>query len=126
MASGSDKRQRSQQSLIRWTDDEFASVTEKADKAGLAIAAFMRAAALGNPGPRAQRSPPADHKALRQILGHVGRIGNNINQIARAINSGDAVNIPELRESLRAYLEIRNAIFEALGKSHGPDTGPGP
>ena len=72
MASGSDKRRRSHQSLIRWTDDEFTRITDKADKSGLAVAAFMRAAALGSPGPRAQRRPPADHKALRQILGELG------------------------------------------------------
>lgn len=124
MSSGSDKRQRSHQCLIRWTDEEFASISEKADKAGMAVAAFMRAVALGNPGPRAQRRPPADHRALRQILGEIGRIGNNINQIARALNSGDPVNPAELREALHAYLEIRNAIFDALGKNHGSDNGP--
>ena len=37
MASGSDKRRRTHQSLIRWTDEEFSNVTEKADKAGLAV-----------------------------------------------------------------------------------------
>ncbi len=81
---------------------------------------------IGDPGPRAQCRQSADHKALRQILGHVGRIGDNINQIARAINSGDPVNVPELRESLRVYLEIRNKIFDAIGENHGPDNGPDP
>lgn len=118
--AGSDKRRRSHQSLIRWTDEEFTDITEKADKAGLAIAAFMRAAALGDTGPRAQRRPPADHKALRQILGHVGRIGNNINQIARALNSGEKAPIHDLPAALRAYMDIRNAIYEALGKTPGP------
>jgi len=126
MASGSDKRRRSHQSLIRWTDDEFSAISEKADKAGLAVAAFMRAVALGDPGPRAQRRPPADHKALRQILGELGRVGNNINQIARALNSGESASLPDLREALRVYLEIRNRIFDALGKNHGPGNGPGP
>src|SRR5208337_4397028 len=121
MASGSDKRRRSHQSLIRWTDDEFTSITDKADKSGLAVAAFMRAAALGSPGPRAQRRPPADHKALRQILGELGRIGNNINQIARALNSGEKASLPDLQQALRAYVDIRNRIFDALGKNHGPD-----
>ncbi len=120
MASGSDKRQRSHQSLIRWTDEEFTSVIDRADKSGLAVAAFMRAAVLREPGPRAQRRPPADHKALRQLLGEVGRIGNNINQIARALNTGEKANLPDLQQALRAYIDIRNRIFEALGKHHGP------
>src|SRR5208337_3011648 len=119
MASGSDKRRRSHQSLIRWTDDEFTSVTDKADKSGLAVAAFMRAVALGNPGPRAQRRPPVDHKVLRQYLGQVGRLGNNINQIARALNSGEKANLPELQEVLRACIDVLNGINAALGKTHG-------
>jgi hypothetical protein len=118
--AGSDKRRRIRQSLVRWTDEEFNALAAKADKAGLAVAAFMRAAALGDPGPRAQRRPPADHVALRQILGHIGRIGNNINQIARALNAGQLASLPELKEALRAILAIRDAIFEALGKKLGP------
>ena len=127
MASGSDKRRRPHQSLVRLTDEEFASVTQRADKAGLALAAFLRASGLdGDAGPRAQRRLPADHKALRQILGHVGRIGNNINQIARSLNSGDRENLPELQQALRIYAEIRDAILEALGKGKGPGPGPRP
>ena len=124
MSSGSDKRQRSHQSLIRWTDEEWANVSGKADKAGLAVAAFARAASVGDPGPRAQRRPPADHRVLRQILGEIGRIGNNINQLARARNSGDEVNRSDIAEGIRACLDIRNVIYEALGKNPGPNTGP--
>jgi|SRR6266852_5157244 len=127
MASGSDKRRRSHQSLVRLTDEEFASVAQRADKAGLALAAFLRAAALdGNAGPRAQRRPPVEHKLLRQILGHLGKIGNNVNQIARSLNSGDKAKLPELEKALRAYGEMRDAILEALGKGKGPGPGPRP
>jgi hypothetical protein len=118
--AGSDKRRRLRQSLVRWTDEEFNAIAAKADKAGLAIAAFMRAAALGDAGPRAQRRPPADHKALRQILGELGRIGNNINQIARALNTGVQASLPDLQKALRAYLDLRRAILNALGKDPGP------
>jgi hypothetical protein len=120
MASGSDKRQRTHQSLVRLSDEEFADISARADKAGLAVAAFMRAAVLGNPGPRAQHRPPADHKALRQILGELGRVGNNINQIARALNSEDKSKLPELPQALKAYTEIRDKILDALGKKPGP------
>ena len=118
--AGSDKRRRLRQSLVRWTEDEVNALAAKADKAGLAVAAFMRAAALGDAGPRAQRRPPADHKALRQILGQLGKIGSNINQIAHSLNKGEQARVPELKDALRAYIAIRDAIFEALGKKHGP------
>ena len=122
MASGSDKRQRNKRSYIRWTSDEFNEAAARADKSGLGLAAFLRAAVLdGDAGPRAQRRPPIDHKALRQHLGEVGRVGNNINQIARALNSGEKANLPELQQVLRACIQIMNGINDALGKKHGPD-----
>jgi hypothetical protein len=120
MASGSGNRQRTKQCLVRFTDEEFERASGKADKAGIAVAAFLRAAALGDPGPRSQRRPPADHKALRRILGELGRIGNNINQIAYRLNTGQKTPPPELRHALAAYLELRNAIFDALGMKRPP------
>ena len=122
MAGGTDKRQRTKQCLVRLTADEYTRVAAKADKAGVAAAAFLRAAALGDAGPRAQRRAPADKSALLRILGHLGRVGNNVNQIARRLNSGETVQLPRLEEALGAYLEIRNAIFEALGLD--PNTAP--
>ena len=116
MASGSDKRQRNRRISLRYTDDELNRIAAKADRAGLAVAAFLRASALGgDAGPRSRRRPPADHKALRQLLGECGRVGNNLNQIARRLNEGGPVNIPELRAALAAYLDIRHAILAALG-----------
>ena len=124
--AGSDKRQRGKIVASRCSDEEFNAIAAKADKAGLSNGAFMRAAALGDAGPRAQRRPPADHKVLRQLLGEIGRIGNNINQLARATNSGDKVSRSDIAEGIRACLDIRNVIYEALGKNPGPNIGPEP
>ena len=122
MSSGSDKRQRTKRHTDRYTTAEFNAIAAKADRAGLSFSAFVRASLLGDAGPRAQRRPPADHVALRQLLGHVGRIGNNINQIARALNAQETAKLDDLPEALTAYLDIRKAIFEALGKNPGPGT----
>lgn len=115
MAGGTNKRQRTKQCLVRLTSDEYARVAEKADRAGLPAGAFMRAAALGEAGPRAQRRVPADRDTLLRILGQLGKIGSNVNQIAKRLNSGGPADISLLREALAAYLEMRNAIYEALG-----------
>lgn len=117
MASGTGKRKRTKGVFVRLTEEELAAVSGKADRAGYPLATLFRQAALGEPGPRARRRPPADHKALRQLLGECGRIGNNINQIARHLNTGDQPVIPELQEALRAYHDIRTAIMRALAMS---------
>ena len=114
MASGTDKRQRGETVTVRLTRDERDTLKALSSRAGLATGAFMRAAAFGDAGPRARRRPPVDHKALRQLLGECGRIGNNINQIARRLNMDDSFDLPELQAALAAYLEIRTAILRAL------------
>lgn len=114
MASGSDKRQRGETVTVRLTKDERAALDALASRSGLAAGAFMRAAAFGDTGPRARRRPPIDHVALRQLLGQWGRIGNNLNQIARHLNAGGLLNIPELKEALAGHPDIRAAILRAL------------
>lgn len=114
MASGTNKRQRGRTKTVRFTQEELTTVETLSSRSGLAVGAFLRAAALGDSGPRAQRRPPVDHQALRQILGHCGRIGNNLNQIAKHLNAGGQPEMEELREALTAYLGIRTAILAAL------------
>lgn len=127
MASGTDKRQRGETVTVRLTRDERDTLKALSSRAGLATGAFMRAAAFGDAGPRARRRPPVDHKALRQLLGECGRIGNNINQIARRLNMDDSFDLPELQAALAAYLEIRTAILRALTmETAGEDSAPPP
>lgn len=119
--AGSDNRQRHHQYLVRLTPEEYEDVSAKADNAGMTPAAFFRLAALGSPGPRAQRRPPADHKALREILGHCGRIGNNLNQIAYQLNKRGKPAIPQLLSELKSYKKIRTAIYTALNMNPSDD-----
>jgi len=117
----SDKRQRTETLYARVTPDEKSAFNARAQRAGLASAAFMRALALGEPGPRAQRIPPVDHVALRQLLAELNRVGNNLNQLARGMNTGEVPEVAALREAASSYLAIRDAIFEALGKEPARD-----
>lgn len=117
MASGTNKRQRGKTVTVRLTDDEHGALEALSSRSGMALGAFMRHAAFGDSGPRAQRRPPADHQALRQILGHCGRIGNNLNQIARQLNTGRDPDLEGLQEAVKAYLDIRTAIMSALRMS---------
>lgn len=119
--AGSDNRQRDHQYLVRLTCEEHENISAKADAAGMTPAAFFRLAALGSPGARAQRRPPADHKALREILGHCGRIGNNLNQIAYQLNKRGKPNIPMLTSELKSYKKIRFAIYTALNMNPSDD-----
>jgi len=114
MGSGTEKRQRGDTITVRLTPDERAKVDTLAMERGLAVSAFMRAAALGDAGPRARRRLPVDQKLLRKLLGEFGRVGNNLNQIAHRLNAGGKVSSAELNAALVAHANIRAAIIKAL------------
>lgn len=117
--AGSEKRQRTMQVKVRLTPDEFTQLAERSDKAGMTAGAYLRAAGLGTAGARAQRRLPVDAMLLRQVLGHLGRVGSNLNQIARRLNEGAAAGLllPELREALADFGHMRAALYRALGKA---------
>jgi hypothetical protein len=114
---GSNKRQRQKITPVRWTMDQFNEVSARAAQAGLSFGAFMRALALQDPGPRSQRVPPVEKELLLRVLGQFGRLNNNVNQIAHNGNAGDPVDLPELRLVMKDYAPLRDAAFEALGKT---------
>jgi hypothetical protein len=119
MTSGSDKRQRNNQYVVRCTIDEFNAIAAKAIKAGLKGASYLRAAGLGDAGPRAQRRPTVEKELLIRALGLHGRYGNNMNQIAHSGNAGNPVDLPELRRALKEWEKIRDALYQALGMKPG-------
>ncbi|HVZ10140.1 MobC family plasmid mobilization relaxosome protein [Rhodopila sp.] len=119
----SEKRQRTAQLFVRLTPEEKAAFLDRADKAGMASAAFARAALAGDAGPRAQRRAPVNAQMLRQVLGHLGRVGNNLNQIARHLNRGRPDDMDEaLLAALADYAHMRDMLYDALGKD--PDRAP--
>jgi hypothetical protein len=82
----SQKRQRQNGAFVRLTEEERKSLEERAQAAGLSIAAYLRACALGDAGPRAQRSPTIERELAAQAVAHLNKAGSNLNQIARAVN----------------------------------------
>lgn len=67
---------------IRVTDDEHARLLERCE--GKQLAVWMRRGCLGEPGARSGELPTLAPPLLRQLAA----IGNNLNQTARKVNSG--------------------------------------
>jgi len=104
---------------VRCTAKERAAIDEAATKAGLSIGAYLRALALGSPGPRAVRRPPIERKELARLLGHLGKIGSNINQLAHGFNRDRILpGFPELLAIREDVREMRAALIKALGRDH--------
>jgi hypothetical protein len=73
--------------IFRLTETERAAITARSEAAGLPLREYARAVLLNAP------LPPARTVAQRQkadLVTQLVRIGNNLNQIARALNTDSA------------------------------------
>jgi hypothetical protein len=92
-------------------------LTAAAAQAGLSVGAYLRTMALGSPGPRAVRRPSVERADLARLLGELGKIGSNVNQLARAANtSGDMPAVDELAAITADVRVLRDALMKALGR----------
>ncbi len=100
---------------IRLSDDERAEIVRRADAAGLSIGGYWKSAVFNLPPPRKSHRPSVDRVELAKLLGQLGRVGNNINQLARTLNAEGSVEIPELTQALKELTDMREAVMIALG-----------
>lgn len=111
---------------LRLTFEERARLEQ--DATGMALGAYIRGKLFGGDAtPRKSRgkTPVKDHEALGRVLGALGgsRLSQNLNQLAKAVNTGSLPVTPEterdLREACAAVALIRAELMRALGVSTG-------
>jgi hypothetical protein len=111
---GSEKRQRRHVVRMRLDDDEQVKLGERASACGLSTGAYLRAAALGRAGVRARPRASVDRQLLARANADLNRVGNNINQIAHALNAGR--DMPQsLAEAMTDLREVLSALRRAAG-----------
>jgi len=104
---------------VRCTAAERVKIDEAARRVGLSVGAYLRTLALGNPGPRAVRRPPIERRELARLLGHLGKIGSNINQLARAYNRSGRLAGSDTLAYIRDDIgRMRDALMTALGRDN--------
>lgn len=100
---------------IRLSVDERAEIVRRAEAAEISIAAYWKLAVFNLPPPRKSRRPSVDRIELAKLLGQLGKVGNNINQLARILNTDGSVEIPELTKALKELTDMRAAVMNAMG-----------
>lgn len=108
---------------LRLTFEERAAL--QAEAGDMPLGAYIRSKVLASPGKRrkvrGKRPPVKDHKLLAGLLAELGKshIAGNLNQLAKAVNSGSLPVTPETESAIhQAYehvLWVRNTIIKALG-----------
>ncbi|MGW7517788.1 plasmid mobilization protein [Streptomyces sp. NPDC054796] len=104
---------------VRLTADELTDIQHAAETMGMRVAGFLADAAVAVA--RAQNGPTSwlmDQRALVAELmnasAHLARVGNNLNQVARTLNSGGQAPYAQdaLARVLRAAARVEAAATE--------------
>ncbi len=115
----SETRQRGKGAFVRLDDKEHEAVQLRAEKAGLSTAAYLRACALGDAGPRARRSPTINRELAAHAIAELNKAGSNLNQIAHAVNMKHWPGTASIEESASAVKRAALQILQAFGyKTH--------
>ena len=87
---------------VRMTVDDYSKVSNNAETIGLAITEYIRRKITEKSLPK-KRVSPSDRKLFVEL----SRIGNNLNQIAKVVNSGirDPFSIHKQIEEVKAVLQ---------------------
>ena len=92
--------------LVRYDDAEYAAVKVAAERAGLTATGYVAAAALATATGTTPPVPSLAREALLELMEarrQVVRFGTNVNQAAKAVNSGE--EMPEWLERAVALTE---------------------
>lgn len=98
------------------------------DAAGISLGSYIRWRLFDpdQPPPRQRgKAPVKDHRALSEVVAKFGHshIASNLNQLAKAANSGSLFLTPEieaeLREAIQYVADIRRLLIAALDLSEG-------
>lgn len=112
---------------LRFTPEERAWLDQAA--AGMPLGAFLRSIIfdedLIKKRRKPRKSPVKDHQVLAQLQAELGqsRLASNLNQLAKAANSGSLEVTPDTEKALLSACSdvrwMRHMLMEALGISPG-------
>lgn len=117
--------QHKHQIMLRLTDTEYDIIAESAKTAHLPLAEYARKQIMKQKI-TAKYEIVADLPELKKLIAEFGKIGSNLNQIARHFNSG-GIHSQEIRKSIdqsiaRIY-EMKYEVLKMAGDFHSASEG---
>lgn len=109
---------------LRLTPDERLHLERNAQSLGLSLAAFLKWRGLSptSVAPKSRhRHPVKDHQALTQVMAWFGasRLPQNLNQLAKAVNTGALPVTPDTEAALRDLCREISAVCALIRKALG-------
>lgn len=97
---------------LRMNETEYALLIERARASDMTVSEFVRNA-LNNQNVIIKYEITADVPEIKQLISQFGKIGNNLNQIARYFNQGGIISSEMKKEIRKALQDIYEMKYEA-------------
>ncbi len=102
---------------VKLTDIELELLNQKAEMAGTSKAGYLRNLLIGTPM-KVRYEIVADMQDLRKLVGEYGKIGSNLNQIAKYFNTGGERSLAmedEIRQCISELFVLRKEVLRLAG-----------
>jgi len=109
----SENRQKGRVVPFRVSPEEYRELDRLAERSGLSLSSYIRSRCLEQPTTRARRKPAIEQVAVSQLIGELGRVKNNLNQLAKKANSGNFVT-GEILAALAVIQEIGQTAKDSM------------
>jgi hypothetical protein len=95
---------------------DYAELEQRAGEKNLTVPSYIRDKVLAGQSYVEARtsSPSLDLEILAQILGQLGKIGSNVNQIAKRLNEGGGVGLERMVAAHKDLVLIKEEILNAI------------
>ena len=106
---------------VKLTDIELELLNQKAEMAGTSKAEYLRNLLIGTPM-KVRYEIVADMQDLRKLAGEYGKIGSNLNQIAKYFNTGGERSLAmedEIRQCISELFVLRKEVLRLAGDFRG-------
>lgn len=103
---------KSKEVKFRLTEQELETATQLAEKYGMSVNALAKFMVLNLEAPATK----TDREFMKDLNAKMGRIGNNLNQIARQVNVSRYFRSSEKEQVIKSLFEIRNDTRKLAGK----------
>lgn len=108
---------------LRMNETEYELLLERATATNMTVSDFIRNA-LNSQNVVIKYEITADVPEIKRLIGELGKIGSNLNQIARYFNQGGIISSEmrtEIKKSLRDIYEIKYEVMRMAGDFRGSD-----
>ena len=106
---------------LRMSETEYEILFERATASNMTISEYMRKQIMEGQV-NTKFEIVADVKEIKKLIGELGKIGSNLNQIARYFNQGGIISSEmrtEIKKSLRDIYEMKYEVMKMAGDFRG-------